>query len=96
MSRRCGSSKLTLTPLNGLAMEPGKREDEQLKGTQTLESGKLPIENLPRTADVTGGGETERHHGKTNHRRRHYGKENRRRTPPAHRQCGGGGETKIS
>ena len=29
-----------------------------------------------------------------NHRRRGYGKENNRQMPSAHRQCGGGGETK--
>ena len=40
---------------NGLAMEPGKREEKQLKGTQTLQKGKPPIKNLPRTAGVAGG-----------------------------------------
>ena len=42
---------------NGLAMEPGKREGKQLKETQTLQQGKPPIKNLPRTAGgVAGGG----------------------------------------
>ena len=41
---------------NGLAMEPGIREDNELKETQTLQQGKPPIKNLPRTAGVAGGG----------------------------------------
>ena len=40
---------------SGLAMEPGTREEKQLKETQTLQQGK-PIKNLPRTAGVAGGG----------------------------------------
>ena len=42
---------------NGLAMEPGKREEKQLKETQTLQQGKPPIKNLSRTAGVAGGGD---------------------------------------
>ena len=42
---------------NGLAMEPGKREEKQLKETQTLQQGKRPIKNLSRTAGVAGGGQ---------------------------------------
>ena len=41
---------------SGLAMEPGKREEQQLKGTQTLQQGKPPIKNLSRTAVWRGGG----------------------------------------
>ena len=41
---------------NGLAMEPGKREEKQLRETQTLQQGKPPFENLSRTAGVAGGG----------------------------------------
>ena len=41
---------------NGLAMEPGKREEKQLKETQTIQQGKSPIKNLSRTARVAGGG----------------------------------------
>ena len=40
---------------NGLAMEPGKREEKQLKETQTLQKGRPPIKNLPRTVGVVGG-----------------------------------------
>ena len=47
-------------------MEPGKREEQQLKETQTLQQGKPPIENLSRTAGVTGGG-AERALQQTNH-----------------------------
>ena len=39
-----------------LAMEPGTREEKQLKGTQTLQQGKSSIKNLPRAAGVAGGG----------------------------------------
>ena len=42
---------------NGLAMEPGKREEKQLKKTQTLQKRKPPLKNLPRTAGVAGGGQ---------------------------------------
>ena len=41
---------------NGLATEPGTRSEKQLKETKTLKQGKLPLENLPRTAGVAGGG----------------------------------------
>ena len=41
---------------NGLAMEPGTREEKQLKETKTLQQGKPLIKNLPRTAGVAGGG----------------------------------------
>ena len=41
---------------NVLAMEPGTREEKQLKETQTLKQSKPPIKNLPRTAGVAGGG----------------------------------------
>ena len=42
---------------DGLAVEPGKREEKQLKETPTLQQGKPPIRNLTRTA---GGGEAEK------------------------------------
>ena len=45
---------------NGLAMEPGKREEKQLNETQTLQQGKSPIKNLSRTAGVAGGGRQKR------------------------------------
>ena len=45
---------------NGLAMEPGTREEKRLKETQTLQQGKPPIKNLSRTAGVAGGGDRKR------------------------------------
>ena len=42
---------------NGLAMEPGTREEKQLKDTETLQQGKSPIKNLPRAAGVARGGQ---------------------------------------
>ena len=41
---------------NGLAIEPGKREEKHLKEMQTLQQEKPPIKNLSRTAGVAGGG----------------------------------------
>ena len=49
---------------NSLAMEPGKREEKQLKETRTLQQGKPPIQNLSRTAGVAGGGGQKRLYGK--------------------------------
>ena len=50
---------------NGLAVEPGKREEKRLKETQTLQQGKPPIKNLSRTAGrVAGGGGQKRLYGK--------------------------------
>ena len=42
---------------NGLAMEPGTHEENQLKETNTLQKGKPPLKSLPRTAGVAGGGQ---------------------------------------
>ena len=53
---------------NGLAMEPGTREEKQLKKTQILQLGKPPLENLPYTAGVAGGG-AEKALRQTNHRK---------------------------
>ena len=49
---------------NGLAIEPGKREEKQLKEMQTLQQGKPSIKNLSRTAGVAGGGGEKRLYGK--------------------------------
>ena len=51
---------------NGLAMKPTKREEKQLKETQTLHEGKPPIQNLPRTAGVAGWRGQKRPYGKRN------------------------------
>ena len=69
---------------NGLAIESGTREENVLKETQTLQQGKPPIKNLPRTADVAGGGQkrlcgkptTEKYYGEASARR--YGGKHRR------------------
>ena len=53
---------------NSLVMEPGKREEKQLKETQTLQQGKPPTKNLSRTAGVAGE-VTEKALRQTNHRR---------------------------
>ena len=45
---------------SGLAMEPGKREEKQLKETQASQQGEPPIKNLPRTAGVAGGEDNKR------------------------------------
>ena len=54
---------------NGLAMEPGKREQKQLKGTQTLQKGRPLIKNLLRTAGVAGAAEKALYLRQTNHRK---------------------------
>ena len=41
---------------HGLDMEPRKREEKNLKETQTLKQGIPPIKMLPRIASVAGGG----------------------------------------
>ena len=87
MSRK----KPTPTPLNDLVMKPGKRGENQLKETQTLNHPYKPFRVQP---VLRGGAERTRYHGETNHRRRNYGKENHRGKSPAYGQCGGGGETK--
>ena len=54
---------------NGLDIKLGKREEKQLKETQTLQQGKPPIKNLSRTAGVAGGGRTEKALRQPNHRK---------------------------
>ena len=66
-------------------MKPGKREEKQLEGTQTLQQGKPPIKNLPRTAGVAeGGGQKDSTANKP--QKSHYGKANRRRSKGEHRR----------
>ena len=69
---------------NGLVMEPEKREEGQLKETQTLQQGKPLIKNLPRTAGVAGGGRK----GSTANQpqNRYYGEANSRRYVGEHRR----------
>ena len=70
---------------NGLAMEPGKREEKQLKETQTLQQGKPPIKNLSRTAGVAGGGQ-KRLYGKQTTEKALYAKANLCRKEGQHRR----------
>ena len=65
---------------NDLAMASGKREEKQLKETQTLQQGKPPVKNL--SAYRRGGGEALR---QRNHRRR-YDKANVSRKEGEHRR----------
>ena len=51
---------------NSLAVEPGNSEERQLKKTQSLQQGKPPIKNLPRTAGMAGGGQKRLYGKKTN------------------------------
>ena len=83
MNRRCGSSKPTPTPLNGLAtcMKPGKTRREVIEGNVDTIRRQTTRQNLPRTASVAGGARRKRRYGKTSHRQ----------NPPAYRQRGGGG-----
>ena len=57
MSRRCGSSKPTPTPLTvWLSIEPGTREEKQLEKTQTLQQGKSHPSRTCRVPPVWRGG----------------------------------------
>ena len=69
---------------NDLAMEPRKREQKQLKETQTLQKGRPPIQNLPRTAGVAGGGRKSSTANKP--QKRQYGKANSHRNEGEHRR----------
>ena len=72
---------------SGLAMELGKREEKQLKETQTLQQGKSPIKNLLRTAGVAGeGGRQKILYGKQTTEKRYCGKANLCRKEGEHRR----------
>ena len=81
MNRKCGSSKPTPTPLNGLAKNPGKTRRKVIEGNADTMPRQTTRQNLPRTASVAGGARRKRRYGKTNHRQ----------NPPAYRQRGVGG-----
>ena len=75
---------------NGLAMEPGKREEKQLRETQTLQLGKPPIKNMSRTAGVAGGGGSRKGSAAKKPQKRPYDKANLCRKEGGHRrQCKG-------
>ena len=81
MNRRCGSSEPTPTPLNGLAMKPGKTRTKAIEGNADTLRSQTTRQNLPRTASVAGVARRKRRYGKTSHRQ----------NSPAYRQRGGGG-----
>ena len=79
MSRRRGSSKPTPTPLNGLALKPGKTRRKIVEGNADANHPSNPA-----AYRQCGGGARQKNAlGKTNHGQ----------NPPAYRQRGGGGET---
>ena len=80
MSRTCGSSKPTPTPLNGLAVKPEKTREKVNEGNADTIIRQTTVKDLPRTACVAG--ETRR--------KMCYDKANHRQKPPAYRQRGGG------
>ena len=71
MSRRCGSSKPTPTPLNGLAMYPGNtRRKVRIEGNADIIMRQPTVKNLPRTASVAGGVRRKRRCHKANDRQK--------------------------
>ena len=85
MNRRCGSSKPTPTPLNGLATYEARKNAKKVIEVNADTIRRQTIrQNLPRTASVAGGSRRKRRYSKTNHRQ----------NPPAYRRRGGWGETK--
>ena len=78
--------KTHLHTSDDLATEPGKREEKQLKETQTLQQGKPPIKNLSRTAGVAGGGGGRKGSTANEPQKRHYGKASLSRQEGEHRR----------
>ena len=76
MNRRCRTSKPTPTPLNGLAMKPGKTRRKQLH----YKKANHPSKSAAYRQCGGGGARRKRRYGKTNHRQ----------NPPAYRRRGGG------
>ena len=56
MSRRCGSSKPTPTPLNGKATKPAKYVKTQMKGRPSLKKQEEIVNESHRHATRNGGG----------------------------------------
>ena len=67
MSRRCGASKPTPTPLNDLAMKPGKARRKVIEGNADTLVKQTTVKNLPRTVTVAGGARRERRYDMANH-----------------------------
>ena len=104
MNRRCGSSKPTPTPLNGLVMKPGKTRRKVIEGNAVAIIRQITRQKPAAYRHCGWGARRKRRYGKTDHRKRLYGKTNHRKSRygktnhrqnlPAYRQRGGGGETK--
>ena len=88
MSRRCGSSKLTPTPLNAplnvLVMKPGKTRRKSIEGDADTIVRQTTVKALTRTASVAGGRDEEMRYDKANHVK----------NLPRTASVAGGGETK--
>ena len=82
MSRRCGSTIPTPTPLNVLAMKPGKTRRKIFEGNTIIRQS--IVKNLPRTASVVGGAI----------QRRRYDKAPTVKNLPRTGGVAGGGDTK--
>ena len=81
MSRRCGSSKPTPTPLNGLTMKPGKTRRKVIEGNADTTIRQPTVKYPP----------ANRHRGGGARRKMRHDKANDRRNPLANRQRGEGG-----
>ena len=84
MNRRCGSSRPTPTPLNGLAIKPGETRRKVFEGNADTIIRQTTRQKPAAYRQCGGGARRKRRYGKTNHRQ----------NPPAYRQRGGGGEKK--
>ena len=85
---------------NGLAIEPGTREEKQLKKTQTLQQGNPTIKTLPRTAAAAGGAENALEPAAYRRcgggkQKRLYGKQTTEQEPAAYRRCGRGEQKRL-
>ena len=92
MNRRCGSSKPTPAPLNGLAMKPGKTRRNVIEGNADTIIRQTTRQNLPRTASVARGGETKKSELKENTGAKT--RETKFKPLPQATIVAGGGETK--
>ena len=94
MNRRCGSSKPTPTPLNGLAMKPGKTRRKVIEGNADTIIRQTTRQNPAAYRQCGGGARRKRRYGKTNPPskpsrviRMPFGSENSRLSRRAKRQC---------
>ena len=78
MNRRCGSSKPTPTPLNGLVMKPGKTRRKVIEGNAVTIIRQITLQKPAAYRQCGGGARRKRRYGKTDHRTRRCGKTNLR------------------